>query len=141
MAPQKRQDQNSWDMSLSPHVAHAHPTEVSIGRTARHASHCKAKSALIKVQTGQVHCPPVDGPGFGVFLARVDPDVGCSHEEPDVVPGVPWVAKVSSLSFVRSITTLSTTLVLAALAASRKASEPDPQATSSRFLRSAAFMT
>ena len=72
MVPQKRQDLDSWGMSLSPHVAHAHPAEVSIGRTAKHALHCKAKSALIKVQTGQVHCPSADGPAFGVFLARVD---------------------------------------------------------------------
>lgn len=86
MAPQKRQDQNSWGMSLSPHVGHAHPTEVSIGRIARHASHCNAKSALIKVQTGQVHCPSAGG--FRVFFARLDPEVGCGHEEPDFVPKV-----------------------------------------------------
>ena len=43
-------------------------------RTARHASHCKAKSALIKVQTGQVHFPSADDPGFGVF----------HDDEPDV---------------------------------------------------------
>jgi len=138
MAPQKRQDQNSWGMSLSPHVVHAHPTEVSIGRIARHASHCKAKPALIKVQTGQVHCPSADDSRFGVFPARLGPEVGC-HEGPDFEPEARWVAKVSSPSFVKSIITLSTTLDLAALAASRKASDPDPQTTSSRFLRSAAL--
>ena len=137
MAPQKRQDQNSWGMSLSPHVAHAHPTEVSMGRTARHASHCKVKAALIKVQTGQVHCTSANG--FRVFLARLDPEVGCGREEPDFGSEVLRVAKLSSPSFVKSIITLSTTLVLAALAASRKASDPDPQTTSSRLLRSAAF--
>lgn len=139
MAPQKRQDQSSWGISLSPHVAHAHPTEVSIGRTAKHASHCKAKSTLIKVQTGQVHCPLADDPGFRVFFARLDPEADCGHDEPDFEPEELPMAKVSSASFVKSIITLSTTLVLAALTASRKASDPDPQVISSRFRRSAAF--
>ena len=110
MAPQKRQDQNSWGMSLSPHVAHSQPTEASIGRTAKHASHCKAKSALIKVQTGQVHCLPADG--FTVFLSRVDLVAGC--EELGFEPEELWVARVSSSSFVKSIITLFTVLVFAA---------------------------
>ena len=58
------------------------------------------------------------------------------REGPGFEAEVRWVTGISS--FLKSIT-LFTALAFAALAASCKADGPDPQATSSRLLCSAAF--